>query len=84
MDGYKLVFYIFIISLFQIFTNSLFDYLKDKTNTKKANTYILNSTNFTINAICFLYNIYFILTFFRIFLLPELIDIFFATKDVLY
>ncbi len=81
MEGYKLIIYIFLISLVQIFINSFLNYLKVKNNLKDSKSYILNSTNFTINMICFMYNLYFILTFFRLFLLPEIIDIFFTAQS---
>ncbi len=83
MEGYKLIIYILIISLVQIFSNAFLNYLKEKNNLKKSNSYILNTSNFTVNVICFMYNLYFILTFFKLFLLPELIDIFFTAQSLL-
>ncbi len=83
MEGYKLIIYIFIISLIQIFSNAFLNYIKEKNNLKKSNSYILNTSNFTVNVICFMYNLYFILTFFKLFLLPEIIDIFFTAQSLI-
>ncbi len=83
MQGYKLLIFIFIISLIQIFCNAFLNYIKEKSNLNKSNTYILNTSNLTINIICFMYNLYFILTFFKLYLFPELIDIFFTAQSLI-
>ncbi len=83
MEGYKLIIYIFFISLIQISSNSFFNFLKEKNNLKKNDNNILNSTNFTINTLCFMYNLYFLLIFLKTYLLPEIIDIFFTAQSML-
>ncbi len=88
MQQFNLVLYIVIISLFQILINFTFSYVMQKTIhqadvTIKTQDYKLFSLILLIiNAICFMYSIYYLLVFVKNFLIPAFYDLFLTIQPI--
>ncbi len=88
MQELNLLLYIVIISLFQILVNLLFNYLIEK-SVQPSNNHVGSKDNKTfslilsiLNCICFLYSLYYLLGFIKMFLLPEFLEIFLSFQPL--
>ncbi len=95
MEGFKLIYYILLISIIQIFFNSFLNYMSKKSfkeqelaQTKNeryyiSNEYIFKTLTFLTNLSFFMYDLYFIVIFLKLFLVPQINELIMFTKTFL-
>lgn len=81
MAGFMLIFYIVLTALIQILINFVIFYLLSSEDNR--NTKLLRNISVTLNISCFLCSLYLVLKFLKIFLIPEIIEIFTTVQGLI-
>ncbi len=95
MEGFKLIYYIILISIVQIFFNTFLNYISKKSSKEEyfadtknekyyvSNEYVFKTLTFITNISFFMYDLYFIIIFLKLYLIPEINELIMFTKTFL-
>lgn len=86
MEGFKLVLFIILISLTQVILNLVISYLNTiylKSNNIEKQPIMSKTAHLAVNIICFTYSMYILLYFIKVYIIPEMLDIYTLIQSIL-